>query len=155
MLRAELAPLGLKATASYIAARLRVAGGAPTEVFTKDAVGAIYEASRGIPRIIGVICENALLAGYAAQKKPVDRAAVVDVCRDLDLPVTGRPPHAEGPPPGQQHPAAVRHTAAAEPARRPAVSRVWIASGSRPPRPDAVDEDAPAAAERPRMFKFF
>ena len=75
MLRAELAPLGLKATASYIAARLRVAGGAPTEVFTKDAVGAIYEASRGIPRIIGVICENALLAGYAAQKKPVDKGS--------------------------------------------------------------------------------
>ena len=67
ILRAALAPLDLKSTASYIAARLRVAGVVPTDVFTKDAVGAIFEASRGIPRIIGVVCENALLAGYAVQ----------------------------------------------------------------------------------------
>ena len=101
ILRAELAPLSLKGTASYIAARLRVAGATPTEVFTKDAVGAIHEASHGIPRTIGVLCENALLAGYAAQSKPVDKPMVIDVCRDLDLPVNGRPPRAEGAP--KQH----------------------------------------------------
>ena len=85
VLRCALHPLDLRWTASYIAARLRVAGGVATEVFTQDAVLAIYQASGGIPRTIGVICENALLAGYAAQKKPVDRPIVADVCRDLDL----------------------------------------------------------------------
>ena len=70
ILRAELAPLTLKGTASYIAARLRVAGATPTEVFTKDAVGAIHEASHGIPRTIGVLCENALLAGTRRSRNP-------------------------------------------------------------------------------------
>jgi general secretion pathway protein A len=157
ILRAELAPLGLKSTASYIAARLRVAGAAPTDVFTKDAVGAIYEASRGIPRIIGVVCENALLAGYAAQKKPVDKAVVTDVCRDLDLPVNGRPAQAEGAPP-RQDAAAKKHSPTAEPAPRPAVSRVWIASGSKPAGPERADEndaEETPVADRPRMFKFF
>ncbi len=60
-------------------------------MFTKDAVRAIYEASRGIPRTSGSICENALLAGFAAQKKPVDRSIVADVCQDLDSAIDGRP----------------------------------------------------------------
>ena len=140
ILRAALAPLDLKSTASYIAARLRVAGAVPTDVFTKDAVGAIFEASRGIPRIIGVVCENALLAGYAAQKKPVDKAVVIDVCRDLDLPTGGRLPHAEDAPP------------------RPDLSRVWIAPGSKPAVPERADENEAQetpVVERPLMFKFF
>lgn len=85
VLRCSLAPFDLAWTASYIASRLRVAGGVAGSVFTADAVRAIYEASRGIPRTIGVICENSLLAGYAAQKKPVNRALVIEVSRDLDL----------------------------------------------------------------------
>ena len=85
VLRCALSPLDLQSTASYIATRLKVAGAAAHEVFTRDAVCSIYEASRGIPRIIGVICENALLAGYAAERKPVDKSLVADVCRDFDF----------------------------------------------------------------------
>jgi len=96
VLRCSLNPLDLQSTASYIALRLTVAGASAGEVFTRDAVSTIYEASRGIPRTIGVICENALLAGFAAQKKPVDRSIVLDVCREFDLPLNGN-----GGPPGQ------------------------------------------------------
>jgi hypothetical protein len=91
VLRCSLSPLDLSWTASYVAARLKVAGAVPRDVFTKDAIVAIYKASRGIPRTIGVVCENALLAGFAAQKKPVDWSIVADVCQDLDLPSDGRP----------------------------------------------------------------
>jgi general secretion pathway protein A len=89
-LRCSLEPLDLRETARYIAARLRVAGADAADVFTKDAVMAIYAASGGIPRTIGVICDNALLGGYAAQVKPVDRPIVEDVCRDFDLPLDGQ-----------------------------------------------------------------
>jgi general secretion pathway protein A len=85
VLRSALAPLDLRWTASYIAARVRVAGGTPADVFTREAVLAIYQASGGIPRTIGVICENALLAAYASRRKPVDPATVAEVCRDLDI----------------------------------------------------------------------
>lgn len=90
VLRCSLPPLDLEWTASYIAGRLTAAGAVAADVFTKEAVRAIYEASRGIPRAIGVVGENALLAGYAAQRKPVDRSIVANVCRDLDIPLSGR-----------------------------------------------------------------
>jgi type II secretory pathway predicted ATPase ExeA len=156
ILRCSLPPLGLKWTASYIAARLRVAGAAPTEVFTKDAVVTIYEASRGIPRTIGVVCENALLAGYAAQKKPVDSSIVADVCRDLDLTVNGQPPGEEGALPDQDA-AVAKRPAPAEPRSRRGASRSWLSSRSRESRPQSAEEDSktPAAADRTRIFRFF
>ena len=84
-LRCELAPLSLGDTASYISGRLRIAGAAPADVFTRDAVVAVYEGSLGIPRTINVICDNALIGGFAAQLKPVPGSVVEDVCRDFDL----------------------------------------------------------------------
>jgi type II secretory pathway predicted ATPase ExeA len=90
VLRCSLAPLDLQGTISYIASRLRIAGALAGQVFTAEAAQAIYDASGGNPRSIGVICENALLAAYARQRKPIDRAVVTEVCRDLDLPL-GRP----------------------------------------------------------------
>ena len=107
VLRCALAPLDLQATASYIATRLKVAGGVAHDVFTRDAVINIYEASRGIPRVIGVICENALLAGYAAERKPVDKSLVADVCRDFDFSAALRTiePEDEAPAPEPVEPA--------------------------------------------------
>lgn len=84
-LRCELAPLSLGETASYISGRLRIAGGAPAEIFTRDAVLAVFQGSSGIPRTINVICDNALIGGFAAQLKPVPGNLVEDVCRDFDL----------------------------------------------------------------------
>jgi len=157
VLRCTLAPLGLKWTASYIAARLRLAGADPTAVFTKDAVGAVYDASRGIPRTIGVVCENALLAGYAAQKKPIDKSIVADVCRDLDLPLNGRPAHAAAVSPGQNASGANR-PAAAEPGPRPDASRSWVTSRGQPSKPESAEENGAensSAENRSRLFRFF
>jgi general secretion pathway protein A len=84
-LRCELRPFDLVNTASYIAGRLRIAGGKPTEIFTKEAVTAIYEASAGLPRTINVICDNALIGGFAAHARPVTAQIVAEVCRDFDL----------------------------------------------------------------------
>ena len=157
ILRCSLAPLGLKWTASYIAARLRLAGADPTEVFTKDAVRAIYEVSRGIPRTIGVVCENALLAGFAAQKKPVDKSIVVDVCRDLDLSVDRQRPHEDGALLDQDV-AVAKRPAPAEPRSRRAASRLWSSSGSKESLPESAvenDQETPMVAQRSRMFRFF
>jgi general secretion pathway protein A len=70
-LRADLAPLNVRQTAAYVAGRIRRAGGEPTAVFTKEAVVRIWSKSGGIPRSISVICDNALIAAYAAGTKPV------------------------------------------------------------------------------------
>ena len=84
-LRCALAPLDLKATSAYIAARVRIAGGEAALLFTPDAVVEVHERSRGIPRTISVICDNALVSGFALDRKPVDRDLIVEVCADFDF----------------------------------------------------------------------
>jgi general secretion pathway protein A len=84
-LRCQIEPLTFQETAAYIAGRLRIAGGNPAAIFSREAILAIHEASGGIPRVVNVICDNALTGGFAAQVKPVLKATVDEVCRDFDL----------------------------------------------------------------------
>ena len=88
-LRCELAAFDLAETAAYIAGRIRIAGGAPAEIFTRNAVDMIFRGSGGIPRVINVICHNALISGFATQTKPIPRTTVEEVLRDFDLNAAG------------------------------------------------------------------
>ncbi|HWP35282.1 MAG TPA: AAA family ATPase, partial [Thermodesulfobacteriota bacterium] len=83
-LRYHIPPLTRTETLDYILQRLRIAGARGT-VFTPRAMEEVYHASRGIPRVINIICDNALLIGYAAGAKPVDVDAVAEAVRDLEL----------------------------------------------------------------------
>lgn len=82
-LRCELEPFSLSDTATFIASRIRTAGGEPSRLFTREAVALIHEYSRGIPRTISVICDNALVSGMALGGRRVDRPIVIEVGRDL------------------------------------------------------------------------
>jgi general secretion pathway protein A len=84
-LRCQLKPMELNETASYIAGRIRIAGGRPEQVFTREAVAAVYAASGGLPRTVNVICDNALIGGFAGQVKPINVGFVEEVCRDFDI----------------------------------------------------------------------
>lgn len=84
-LRCVIEPLTLLETAAYVASRIRTAGGVPASLFTQEAVTLIHEHSGGIPRTISVICDNALVNGMALDRRPVDRDAVLEVCRDFGL----------------------------------------------------------------------
>jgi general secretion pathway protein A len=85
-LRCRLDPLSLQESAAYISTRIEIAGGQPARLFSRDAVVAIHEHAAGIPRTISVICDNALLTGYAEGRQPVDADMIEAVCRDFDLP---------------------------------------------------------------------
>ncbi len=78
----------------YISSRIAAAGGVPAEMFTREAVTLIHEFSRGIPRTINVIADNALLGGFAKGQRLVTRDLVREVCRDFDI--SRRPPPARG-----------------------------------------------------------
>lgn len=84
-LRSTLAPLTRQETAAYVAERLRIAGGDVRSVFTADAVASVFEGSRGIPRTISVLCDNALVSGFALDQRPIGRAVIDEVRRDFDL----------------------------------------------------------------------
>jgi general secretion pathway protein A len=84
-LRCVLGPMTLRETAAYIAGRIRLAGGDAVRVFTREAVRNVHERSRGIPRIVNVLCDNALVTGFALGTRPVDQQIVLDVCKDFDL----------------------------------------------------------------------
>ena len=57
--------------------------------FTREAVITIHERSQGIPRVISVLCHNALISAFALGRKPVATDIVLEVCRDFDLTKTG------------------------------------------------------------------
>jgi general secretion pathway protein A len=84
-LRCQLLPLTASETAHYVATRLRTAGGSPAQSFTRESIHVIHQCSRGIPRTINVICDNALLSGFAAAQRPVNQQLIRDVCRDYDF----------------------------------------------------------------------
>ena len=97
-LRCKLPALDAPETAAYISNRVHVAGGNSDQLFTATAIDTIFEHSRGIPRTVSVICDNALLSGFAADERPVSRETVLEVCRDFDLPSSGAPAASMTPP---------------------------------------------------------
>ncbi len=73
--RYHLEPLRKDDTRAYVIHRLRVAG-AQSDIFTKRAINALYAYSRGIPRLINVIADRALLAAYTKDRRNVDARLV-------------------------------------------------------------------------------
>jgi type II secretory pathway predicted ATPase ExeA len=71
-------------TDAYIAERLRIAG-ATQLVLAPDAVRLVHHYSRGIPRLINLICEHAMIAAYVEQMKPIPACIVESVCTELEL----------------------------------------------------------------------
>jgi general secretion pathway protein A len=90
----HLPPLDADETGHYINHRLRRAAIGPPVVFPSDATDLIHGRSRGVPRIINVICDAALVFGYAEERRSFDAATIREVLGELEatgvLPPTGR-----------------------------------------------------------------
>lgn len=77
-------PLTTEETKAYVTNRLRIVG-ATQPIFSPDAVQVIHNYSKGIPRIINLICEHAMISAYVEQIKLIPPRIVESVCRELDL----------------------------------------------------------------------
>lgn len=84
-LRCTLKPLSLDETKNYIYTRLVIAGMKGKTPFKHDIISEIHEVSGGIPRIINNICDNALLAGFAYERKEIDKSVISQVVEDLQI----------------------------------------------------------------------
>jgi len=80
--RYHLRPLSLPETAAYIAHRLQVAGCQKT-LFTQRAVKQIYRRSQGVPRLINILCDRALLGAYAGGAAHIDAKLVRQADREI------------------------------------------------------------------------
>lgn len=77
----SLRPLNLEETWNYIRHRLKLAGG-DAGLFETKACAAVYYYTGGIPRLVNVLCDTALVYGFAEQKRRIDAAIICDVVRD-------------------------------------------------------------------------
>jgi len=80
----HLQPLSEDETANYIGHRLKVAGGSP-DAFSELACRAVHRYSNGVPRLINLLCDTALVYGYAEQKQQIDARLVTQVAREKQL----------------------------------------------------------------------
>jgi general secretion pathway protein A len=104
-LRAKTHPLTLDETKAYVQQRLRIAGSNGQEIFDPEAVVAVHRYSSGIPRVINLICEHALVSAFVDQQKIIHASVVDGVARDFDL--------------GDNHSSALLTTPAQNPAPSP------------------------------------
>ncbi len=80
--RYHLLPFSAKDTRAYILHRLKVAGGAH-EIFTDAAIRCVRRLSGGVPRLVNVICDRALLGAYAHERRRIDAATVRQAGREV------------------------------------------------------------------------
>ena len=83
-LRYHLRPLSHHETEEYIEKRLKITE-AKSPLFTRRAVKEIYDYSRGVPRVINILCDNSLLNAFASDQTIVDAECVEEAAKDLQI----------------------------------------------------------------------
>ncbi len=85
-IRFHMTPLNREELSGYINHRLKVAGSnAPTPQFTPEAIDIIYEHSHGTPRMVNILCDRALLAGYTAETFTINHNIVTKCIKEVVL----------------------------------------------------------------------
>lgn len=73
----DLRALAADETSRYIDYRLRRAGAGDEPVFDEAAIDVVHRCTRGVPRLINILCEDALIFGAIAQRRPIDASTVL------------------------------------------------------------------------------
>jgi general secretion pathway protein A len=85
-LRSQLGCLDISETRGYIYRRLQIAGSSnPNELFPPDTILAVHRQSKGLPRLVNTLCENALIHGYARQLQTIPPQVIDEIAVDLRL----------------------------------------------------------------------
>jgi len=82
-LRCNTAPLTLAESYGYITERLRIGGATGDPIFASDAMDAVHFYAQGIPRVINLLCEHALINAYAEHCRPVPAWMVEEAALDF------------------------------------------------------------------------
>jgi general secretion pathway protein A len=85
MLRCMTSPLTQEQTHEYIQERLRIGGAAGDPIFSLKAMDTVHLYSLGIPRVINLLCEHALVNAFVDQQRPIQPKIVEEVAREFQL----------------------------------------------------------------------
>src|SRR5271154_2292703 len=85
MFHSRLPLLTREETSAYISSRLACAGCSDSSLFPEEVVQDIFAASGGIPRVVNLLCEHALISAYAEQKREVSPEIIHRIAMDFDL----------------------------------------------------------------------
>jgi general secretion pathway protein A len=85
VLRHQLRPFTEEETVAYVEERLRLAGYTGKGIFKSAALRRIHGISNGTPRVVNIVCDSALLLGYAREKETLGADVIEEVSRDLGL----------------------------------------------------------------------
>jgi type II secretory pathway predicted ATPase ExeA len=77
--------LSLDETFGYVGERLRIAGANGEPIFSKEAIQTVHLYSRGIPRIVNLLCEHSMINAYVDSTRPVPARLVEEVAREFKL----------------------------------------------------------------------
>jgi general secretion pathway protein A len=83
--RYHIKPLTIEETGQYIAHRLKI-GGSDKNIFKPSAVKSVFDFSGGVPRLINIICDHALLTGYSRNMRQLDAKVIADCANELRIP---------------------------------------------------------------------
>ena len=92
----NLLPLSRLETELYIHKRLGVAGAHEVDIFRGDALDAIFACAKGFPRLINILCDNALLFGCSTNTYHIGRDIIRRVAKDMDISTLEDAPPADG-----------------------------------------------------------
>jgi general secretion pathway protein A len=85
MVRCKTAQLTKEETREYVGDRLKTAGAAAGAIFSPQALDAIHLYSMGVPRVINLLCEHALVNAYAENQRPILPKVIEEVAREFQL----------------------------------------------------------------------
>lgn len=85
VLRHQLRPFDESELAEYVAGRLSLAGYTGSGLFERKALRELHAVTGGIPRLVNVVCDGALLQGYAKDRTTIGRDLIEEVAKELQL----------------------------------------------------------------------
>jgi general secretion pathway protein A len=83
-IRSIILPLTKNESMEYIRFRLQKAGSNAASVFTTEALKKIIKKANGIPRVLNILCDNALITGFGYRQKPVSNKITREIIRDFE-----------------------------------------------------------------------
>jgi general secretion pathway protein A len=95
VLRSQLKPLDIDETCRYVYRRLELAGCAnPSQLMPLETILEVHRQSRGLPRLINILCENALIQGYGRESRVITPDIIEEIATEFRLNVVKPTPSA-------------------------------------------------------------